>query len=154
MREIIYSCAGADRQVGDFWNFIVCAGQYRTKREGWQVWCLSTLIFLETLHQLLHQFTFLSIPSLQVCFHHMSYNQCFDVNSERKKKGNQYRYSGYINLASNKKFTTLSITKICKFLKAMKWISCKINHNMFHSFHCLIQNLECEGICDHQINFL
>ena len=25
---------------------------------------------------------------------------------------------------------------------------------MFHSFHCLIQNLECEGICDHQINFL
>jgi hypothetical protein len=31
---------------------------------------------------------------------------------------------------------------------------CKINHNMFHSFHCLIQNLECGGICDHQINFL
>ena len=29
---------------------------------------------------------FLSIPSLQVCFHHMSYNQCFDVNSERKKE--------------------------------------------------------------------
>jgi hypothetical protein len=48
--------------------------------------CISTLIFLETLHQLLHQFTFLSIPSLQVCFHHMSYNQCFDVNSERKKE--------------------------------------------------------------------
>ena len=46
----------------------------------------TTLIFLETLHQLLHQFTFLSIPSLQVCFHHMSYNQCFDVNSERKKE--------------------------------------------------------------------
>jgi hypothetical protein len=44
--------------------------------------CISTLIFLE----LLHQFTFLSIPSLQVCFHHMSYNQCFDVNSERKKE--------------------------------------------------------------------
>jgi hypothetical protein len=44
--------------------------------------CISNLIFLE----LLHQFTFLSIPSLQVCFHHMSYNQCFDVNSERKKE--------------------------------------------------------------------
>ena len=44
--------------------------------------CISTLIFLE----LLHQFTFLSIPSLQVCFHHISYNQCFDVNSERKKE--------------------------------------------------------------------
>jgi hypothetical protein len=29
---------------------------------------------------------------------------------------------------------------------AMKWISCKINHNMFHSFHCLIPNLECGGI--------
>jgi hypothetical protein len=41
-------------------------------------------------------------------------------------------------------------TRICKFLMAMKWISCKINHNMFHSFHCLIQNLECRGICDHQ----
>jgi hypothetical protein len=54
--------------------------------------CIWTLIFLETFHQLLHQFTFLSIPSLQVCFHHMSYNQCFDVNSERKKEmitGNQ-----------------------------------------------------------------
>ena len=25
---------------------------------------------------------------------------------------------------------------------------------MFHSFHYLIQNLECGGICDHQINFL
>jgi hypothetical protein len=47
---------------------------------------ISTLIFLETLHQLLHQFTFLSIPSLQVCFHHISYNQCFDVNNERKKE--------------------------------------------------------------------
>ena len=23
---------------------------------------------------------------LQVCFHHMSYNQCFNVNSERKKE--------------------------------------------------------------------
>jgi hypothetical protein len=42
--------------------------------------------FLETLLQLLHQYTFLSIPSLQLCFHHMSYNQCFDVNSERKKE--------------------------------------------------------------------
>ena len=48
----------------------------------------------------------------------------------------------------------LSITRICKCLMAMKWISCKINHNMFHSFRCLIQNLECRGICDHQINFL
>jgi hypothetical protein len=48
----------------------------------------------------------------------------------------------------------LSITRICKILMAMKWISCKINHNMFHSFHCLIQNLECGGICDHHINFL
>ena len=48
--------------------------------------CISTLILLETLHQWLHQFTFLSIPSLQVCFHRMSYNQCFDVNSERKKE--------------------------------------------------------------------
>ena len=28
------------------------------------------------------------------------------------------------------------------------------SYNMFHSFHCLIQNLECRGICDHQINFL
>jgi hypothetical protein len=37
-------------------------------------------------------------------------------------------------LASNKKFTTLSITRICKFLMDMKWISCKINHNIFHSF--------------------
>jgi hypothetical protein len=81
-----------------------------------------TCIFLETLHQLLHQFTFLSIPSLQVCFHHMSYNQCFDVNSERKKEqitGNLI----WINLANNKKLTTLSITRICKFLMAMKWIS-------------------------------
>jgi hypothetical protein len=24
----------------------------------------------------------------------------------------------------------------------------------YHSFHCLIQNMECGGICDHQINFL
>ena len=46
----------------------------------------------------------------------------------------------------------LSITRICKFLMAMKWISCKINHYMFRSFHCLIQNLECRGICEHQIN--
>ena len=37
----------------------------------------------------------------------------------------------------------LSITRICKCLMAMKWISCKIYHNMLHSFHCLIQNLEC-----------
>ena len=49
----------------------------------------------------------------------MSYNQYFDVNSERKKElitGNLIK----INLASNKKFTTLSITRICKFLMAMK----------------------------------
>jgi hypothetical protein len=89
---------------------------------------------------LLHQFTFLILPSLQVCFHHMSYNQCFDVNSERKKETITGNLISKINLASNKKFTTLSVTRICKFLMAMKWISCKINHNMFHSFHCLIQN--------------
>ena len=48
---------------------------------------LIMVYFTFTIHkQLLHQFTFLSIPSLQVCFHHMSYNQCFDVNSERKKE--------------------------------------------------------------------
>jgi hypothetical protein len=56
--------------------------------------CISTLIFLETLHQLLHQFTFLSIPSLQVCFHHMSYNQCFDVNSEPLKSLSSKREKG------------------------------------------------------------
>ena len=32
MREIIYS------RVGNFRNFIVCAGYSRTKWEGWQVW--------------------------------------------------------------------------------------------------------------------
>jgi hypothetical protein len=47
--------------------------------------CLIRVYFTFTIHKyFLHQFTFLSIPSLQVCFHHMSYNQCFDVNSERK----------------------------------------------------------------------
>lgn len=46
-----------------------------------------------------------------------------------------------IGLTSNKKFITVSITKICKFLMAMKLISCKINHNLLHSFSCLIQNL-------------
>ena len=33
-----YTPAGSDRQVEDFWNFVVCAGDFRTKREGWQVW--------------------------------------------------------------------------------------------------------------------
>ena len=37
MREIRYSRAGADRQWGDFRNFVVCVGVSRTKREGWQV---------------------------------------------------------------------------------------------------------------------
>jgi hypothetical protein len=37
MREILYSCAGADQQVGDFRNFVVCAGHSRTKREGWRI---------------------------------------------------------------------------------------------------------------------
>jgi hypothetical protein len=43
MREILYSGAGVDRQAGDFRNFVVCAGESRTKREGWQVWFRNSL---------------------------------------------------------------------------------------------------------------
>ena len=53
---------GVDRQAGDFRNFIVCAGDSRTKREGWQVWTVCVPIFRD-----LHRF----MPSLD--FFNLSY---------------------------------------------------------------------------------
>ena len=53
---------GMDRQAGDFRNFVVCAGDSRTKREGWQVWTVCVPIFRD-----LHR----HMPSLD--FFNMSY---------------------------------------------------------------------------------
>jgi hypothetical protein len=70
----------------DFWNFVVCAGDSHTKREGWQVWlcfrCRTTSVQSLKYVLLCFRWRTTSVQSMKYCFalFQMENNVCSAYN--------------------------------------------------------------------------